>query len=110
VWGETYNGPDDGRNYLEAANAPLAKNLRGKLLLIHGEMDDNVHPALTLQVVDALIKANKDFDMLIVPGATHGVLSTPYATRRLWDYFVRNLLGVEPPAGYEIGRKAQPDH
>lgn len=103
IWGETYNGPDNGKNYLEAANAPLANNLRGKLLLIHGELDDNVHPALTLQVVDALIKANKDFDMLIVPGANHGVMGYPYATRRQWDYFVRNLLGAEPPAGYEIG-------
>lgn len=107
IWGESYNGPDDGQNYLASANAPLAKNLRGKLLLIHGEMDDNVHPALTLQVVDALIKANKDFDMLIVPGANHGVMGYPYATRRQWDYFVRHLLGAEPPAGYEIGAPSQ---
>jgi dipeptidyl-peptidase-4 len=103
IWGETYNGPDDGRNYLEAANAPLARNLRGKLLLIHGDMDDNVHPFLTMQVVDALIKANKDFDMLIVPNADHGVMANGYAQRRLWDYFVRHLLGAEPPAGYQIG-------
>jgi dipeptidyl-peptidase 4 len=103
VWGESYNGPDDGKNYLEAANAPLAKNLRGKLLLIHGDMDDNVHPALTMQVVDALIKANKDFDMLIVPNAGHGVMMEGYAQRRQWDYFVRHLMGAEPPADYRIG-------
>jgi dipeptidyl aminopeptidase/acylaminoacyl peptidase len=104
IWGETYNGPDDGKNYLESANATLAKNLRGKLLLIHGDMDDNVHPFLTMQVVDALIKANKDFDMLIVPNAGHGVMMSGYAQRRQWDYFVRHLLGAEPPADYQIGR------
>jgi dipeptidyl aminopeptidase/acylaminoacyl peptidase len=103
LWGETYNGPDDGKNYLESANSTLAKNLRGKLLLIHGDMDDNVHPSLTLQVVDALIKANKNFDMLIVPNANHGVMMQPYAQRRQWDYFVRHLLGAEPPADYQIG-------
>lgn len=102
-WGETYNGPDNGENYLAAANAPLAKNLQGKLLLIHGDMDDNVPPALTMQVVDGLIKANKDFDMLIVPNAGHGVMREAYATRRMWDYFVRHLMGAQPPAGYRIG-------
>lgn len=105
-WGETYNGPDDGKNYLDSSNAPLAGNLRGKLLLMHGEMDDNVHPALTLQLVDALIKANKDFDLLIMPNVEHGLMSTPYALRRQWDYFVRNLLGAEPPAGYSITAKS----
>jgi dipeptidyl aminopeptidase/acylaminoacyl peptidase len=108
IWGETYIGPDDGKNYLDAANAPLAKNLRGKLLLIHGDMDDNVPPFLTMQVVDALIKANKDFDMLIVPNADHGVMMDGYAQRRQWDYFVRHLLGAEPPADYRIGLPAGP--
>ena len=107
IWGETYNGPDDDRNYLEAANAPLAENLRGKLLLMHGEMDDNVNPALTLQLVDALIKANKDFDLLIVPNAGHGVMGSGYTIRRQWDFFVRHLLGAEPPAGYQIGMAAR---
>lgn len=106
IWGETYNGPDDGRNYLDSANSTLAKNLRGKLLLIHGDMDDNVHPFLTMQVVDALIKANKNFDMLIVPNASHGVMMEGYAQRRQWDYFVRHLLGAEPPADYRIGLPA----
>ncbi len=108
IWGETYIGPDDGKNYLEAANAPLAKNFRGKLLLVHGDMDDNVHPSLTMQVVDALIKANKDFDMLIVPNADHGVMMDGYAQRRQWDYFVRHLLGAEPPSDYRIGLPAGP--
>jgi len=72
-------------------------------MLIHGEMDDNVHPHLTMRLVDQLIKANKDFELLIVPGAEHifvGCLS--YVTRRRWDFFVRHLLGAEPPAGYRL--------
>ncbi len=76
--------------------------MKGKLLLMHGEMDENVHPASTLQVVDALIKANKDFDLLILPNRPHGCVGDPYFVRRRWDYFVRHLAGVEPPPGYEI--------
>ncbi len=63
-----------------------------------GELDRNVDPASTMQVVDALIKADKDFDLLIVPGAGHGVAGGQYAARRQADYFVRHLLGVEPRA------------
>ena len=84
-------------------NARLAKNLRGKLLLITGDMDDNVHPALTLQVANALIAANKDFDLLMLPNRNHQTsFRDPYVLRRLWDYFVRHLLEAEPPAGYRI--------
>jgi len=101
IWGETYLGPDDGHNYADAANAALAANLKGKLLLIHGEMDDNVHPAHTLRLVDALIRANKDFELLIVPNATHLIMNA-YPRRRQWDFLVRNLMGVEPPAGYTM--------
>ena len=73
-----------------------------KLLLIHGDMDDNVHVANTLRVVAALIKEDKDFDMLIVPDADHGVASLPQIIRRIWDYFVRNLAGKEPPVGFHV--------
>jgi dipeptidyl aminopeptidase/acylaminoacyl peptidase len=66
-------------------------------------MDENVSPALTLKLVDALVKANKDFDLLILPNEGHGASLSPYAVRRKWDYFVRNLLGAEPPAQYKIG-------
>lgn len=104
AWGETYNGPDDGSNYLAAANAPLAAKLRGKLLLMHGGADDNVHPALTLQVVQALVDANKDFDLLIVPNAGHDLMAGGYPIRRQWDYFVRHLLGAEPPEEYRIAQ------
>ena len=104
-WGEKYQGllrktPDGKDNYEASANYTLAGNLKGKLLLMHGDMDNNVHPANTLRVVDALIKANKDFDMLIVPDAAHGL--PDYTIRKQWDYFVRHLLGVEPPAGYRM--------
>ena len=101
-WGEKYQGLLEGNNYKAQANAGLAANLRGKLLLAHGDMDDNVPPSLTVQVIEALIKANKDFDLLIMPNANHGFSANPYFTRRKWDYFVRYLLGAEPPQGYEI--------
>ena len=101
-WGEQYQGLLEGDNYKNQANAGLAANLKGKLLLVHGDMDDNVHPAMTLQVVDALVKANKDFDLLILPNRNHSFGLDPYFKRRRWDYFVRNLLGAEPPPGYEI--------
>jgi len=109
-WGERYqgllvkNGPSD--NYAADANQLHAANLRGKLLLAHGGMDDNVPPYNTYLVVDALIKANKDFDLLILPNARHGYgRDGLYMMRRRWDYFVRNLLGAEPPREYEIGKK-----
>jgi dipeptidyl-peptidase 4 len=101
-WGEQYQGLLQGDNYKAQANAGLAANLKGKLLLVHGDMDDNVHPGMTIRVVDALIKANKDFDLLILPNQNHSFGLDPYFTRRKWDYFVKNLLGAEPPSGYEI--------
>jgi dipeptidyl aminopeptidase/acylaminoacyl peptidase len=97
---DTLKGTD---NFEEEANKTHAENLQGKLLLMHGDMDDNVHPAMTIQVVDELIKANKDFDLIIAPNRAHG-LNEPYFVRRRWDYFVRHLLGKEPPAEYEIKR------
>jgi dipeptidyl aminopeptidase/acylaminoacyl peptidase len=74
-------------------NAELAANLKGHLLLVHGEIDNNVHPANTMRLVDALIKANKRFDMLIIPGARHGYAAAqPYFTQRMWDFFAEHLL------------------
>ena len=74
----------------------MAPGLKGKLLLIVGEMDTNVDPASTMQVVNALIRADKDFELLVVPGSNHGAGESPYGRRRRADFFVRNLLGVEP--------------
>ena len=102
VWVEQWMGSEVGEHYVEQSNVTQAGNLEGKLFLIHGELDNNVHPTPTLQLVDALIEANKDFDLLIVPNRYHG-LGGPYVTRRRWDFFVRHLLGVGPPVGYEIG-------
>lgn len=99
-----YLGPmEETDGYELGSNPPLAENLKGDLLLITGDMDDNVHPTMTLKLADALIKANKDFDLMIVPNADHAVTLHPYVIRRKWDYFVRNLLGAEPPNEYEVG-------
>jgi hypothetical protein len=65
-------------------------------------MDNNVPPYNTLLVVNELIKANKDFDLLLLPNRNHGFGNEAYMVRRRWDYFVRYLLGAEPPAGYEL--------
>jgi dipeptidyl aminopeptidase/acylaminoacyl peptidase len=106
-WGEKYQGLLDGDNYKNQVTAELAKNLKGKLFLVHGGMDDNVHPALTFQLVDALIKANKKFDFLIIPNSAHGVTAHSYFTLRLWDYFVEHLQGEQPPIDYKLGKKEE---
>ena len=103
-WGEKWQGllerkPDGTTNYDSQANQNLAKNLKGKLLLVHGTMDNNVPPYNTLLVVSELVKANRNFDLLLLPNRAHGYgPDSQYAMRRRWDYFVRNLLGAEPPA------------
>ncbi|MCC6825829.1 MAG: DPP IV N-terminal domain-containing protein [Acidobacteria bacterium] len=108
-WGERYIGLLNGDNYARQANQVYAKNLKGKLLLAHGTMDDNVPPYNTLLVVDALIKANKDFDLLMIPNARHGFgAANNYMMRRRWDYFTKNLLGVDPPKEYEYLPKQDP--
>ena len=97
-------GADGGADsYNVEANQTEARNLKGHLLLAHGTLDDNVPPDNTLLVVDALIKANKDFDLLMIPNAAHGYgAASNYMMRRRWDYFVRWLLDAEPPKNFEI--------
>lgn len=119
-WGERFEGYPVGSNFEGQANPALAANLKGKLLLVHGEMDDNVHPSGTMQMVDALIAANKDFDLLILPNRNHVMIDLgkgksaaqifdPYFLRRRWDYFVQHLLGVTPPDEFQLRQvKAQP--
>ena len=110
-WGERYQGllvenPDGTDSYDAAANQNLAENLEGKLFLLHGGMDDNVPPYNTLLVVEKLMEANKDFDLLMLPNARHGFGEwSDYVMRRRWDYFVEHLLGAEPPEEYEIGAR-----
>jgi dipeptidyl aminopeptidase/acylaminoacyl peptidase len=107
-WGERYQGPlvknpDGTDNYAIEATQTQAAGLKGHLMLIHGTMDNNVPPYNTLLVADALIKANKTFDMLLIPNAGHGYgAAGNYVMRRRWDYFVKYLLDAEPPHDYVI--------
>ena len=123
-WGERYiglmTGPDgkhttavddskEKSNYTDQANQNFAKNLKGKLLLAHGNMDDNVPPYNTYLIVEALHKANKDYDLIIFPNARHGYgPDSSYMMRRRWDYFVKNLMGAEPPKEYKLTPKTDP--
>jgi dipeptidyl-peptidase 4 len=107
-WAEKWSGllvknADGTTNYDSQANQNFVKNLKGKLLLAHGSMDNNVPLNNTLLVVEALIKANKDFDLLIIPNVAHGYgEASQYMMRRRWDYFVKNLAGNVPPHEYEM--------
>jgi len=108
-WGERYDGLVTQSNYEAQANQVYAENLKGKLLLAHGLLDDNVPPYNTMLVVEALIKANKNFDLVVFPNSPHGYgRYSPYMMRRRWDYFVKNLLGAEPPQEYELRMKPDP--
>jgi len=109
-WGERFQGlltrEGERDSYESQANQLVAGSLRGKLLLAHGAMDNNVPIYNTYLVVDALIKANKDFDLIVYPHARHGFgVDNNYMMRRRWDYFVKHLLGAEPPQEYQIGRR-----
>ena len=95
-WNELWMGCPIGPHYEEQSNVTNAHRLAGKLFLTVGELDRNVDPASTMQVVDALIKADKDFDLLVVPGGGHGIGESAYGKRRRRDFFVRHLMGVEP--------------
>ncbi len=106
-WGEKWQGllerrPDGTTNYDNQANQLLAQNLKGKLLIAWGTMDDNVPPNNSLVLVNELIRHNKDFDVIPFPNRRHGFGNEPYMMRRRWDYFVRHLLGAEPPTAFEF--------
>ncbi len=112
-WGERYQGmlmtAADSAAYEAAANQSRAANLKGKLFLIHGQMDDNVPPYNTQLVVNALMRSGKDFDQIMLPDARHGFgKDSPYIMRRRWDYFVANLQGNLPPREYQIGKPKPP--
>jgi len=94
-WNEQWMGWPIGPHYQEQSNVTQAHRLKGKLLLTVGELDSNVDPASTMQVVNALIKADKDFELVIFPGANHGAGGSSYGVRRRMDFFVRNLLGTD---------------
>ncbi|MDG2368099.1 MAG: DPP IV N-terminal domain-containing protein [Flavobacteriaceae bacterium] len=118
-WGEKWHGllkplgliEKDGKldfdisksNYDIQANQLLVNNLKGKLLLAHGLLDDNVPPSSTFLVVDALINANKDFDLILFPNKRHSYgNSNNYMTRRKWDYFIKHLKNINPPKNFSF--------
>ena len=100
TWGERYEGYPAGDYYKDQANSNYAKNLKGKLLLVHGLLDTGVHPSNVFQLEQALIDANRDYDTLLWPRARHEIPS--YGLRRCWDYFVQNLAGETPPREFEL--------
>jgi dipeptidyl aminopeptidase/acylaminoacyl peptidase len=106
-WNEQWMGWPLGPHYAASSNVDNAYRLQGNLLLVVPEMDTNVDPASTLQVVNALIKANKKHDLLFVPGGGHGA-GGAYGTRLLYDFFVHHLIGVEPPDWNRLGNKSEP--
>jgi len=98
-WAESCDGADNPAAWERASNVEIADRLAGKLLLVHGELDDTAHAIHTLRLADALIDAGKDFELLIVPGAEHLYIDRiAYVRTRCWDFLVRSLMGVEPPA------------
>ncbi len=96
---EAYDGAENPEAWARASNVDIADRLAGKLLLVHGEMDDQVHPDHTLRLADRLIAADRDFELLIVPGAEHTFIDRlAYVRKRGWDFLVRELMGTQPPA------------
>ena len=95
-WNELWMGYPVDSSYIESSNVEQAYRLERPLMLVVGEMDDNVDPASTMQVVNALIKANKDFELVVVPGAGH-TMGDNFGEHKRYDFFVRHLMGVEPP-------------
>ena len=101
-WGEKYQGLVGDADYSHQSSLDLADRLQGRLLLLHGELDDNVHPSNTLALYDAFVQADSDVDLVILAGWGHPCWTHPYYVRRMWDHFVRHLLGAEPPVGYRV--------
>jgi dipeptidyl aminopeptidase/acylaminoacyl peptidase len=100
---EMYNGPFDAAAYAAVSNVDIADRLAGKLLLVHGGLDDSFSPDLTMRLVERLIAADRDFELLIVPSSDHAfVCYDHYINRRRWDFLVRHLMGSEPPADFRL--------
>ncbi|WP_028376602.1 S9 family peptidase [Leeuwenhoekiella sp. MAR_2009_132] len=103
-WPEMYMGYPVDERYEQVSNVTMAPNLKGKLLLVHGGIDDNVNPSGTYKLAEALIKADKDFDLLIIPSQRHGYTGkyNTYFQKKRWNYFIKNLLNKEPLWEYNI--------
>ncbi|WP_439183540.1 DPP IV N-terminal domain-containing protein [Carboxylicivirga taeanensis] len=105
-WPELYMGYPAGENYDEQSNYTHAKNLQGQLLLVHGDQDQNVNPTASMRLAAELIKANKDFELLLIPNKDHSeVYYDNYLIRKRWDFFVRHLHGIQPPKNYQINKQ-----
>jgi dipeptidyl aminopeptidase/acylaminoacyl peptidase len=100
-WNEQWMGWPIGPQYADSSNVENAYRLEGKVLLVVGELDTNVDPASTFQVVNQLIRHNKEFDLLVIPGAGHGP-GGEYGEHKRFDFFVRHLHGVKPPEWQEL--------
>jgi len=100
-WNEQWMGWPIGPHYGASSNVDNASKLKGRLMLVVPELDTNVDPSSTMQVVNALVKASKEFELVVVPGANHGAAS-PITTRKRNDWFVKNLLGLDPPNWNEL--------
>jgi dipeptidyl-peptidase-4 len=101
-WGEKYQGLLGSFDADAQSNLTLADRLEGHLLLIHGELDDNVHPSNTMAMYDAFVQADKDVELVILAGESHPCWRHPFYVRRTWDHLVRHLIGAEPPRGYRV--------
>jgi dipeptidyl aminopeptidase/acylaminoacyl peptidase len=104
-WNEQWMGWPLGPQYVASSNVDNASRLQGHVLLVVGELDTNVDPSSTMQVVNQLIKHDKDFDLLYIPGAGHGA-GGAYGEHKRFDFFVRHLLGLRPPDWTDRDRKA----
>ncbi len=100
-WNEQWMGYPVGEQYKDCSNVENAHLLTRPLMLVVGELDDNVDPASTMQVADALIKAGKDFELVVIPGARH-TMGEGFGERKRYDFFVRNLMNVCPPKWSEV--------
>jgi len=102
IWMDNYMCKKDSMLYFDQSNVSLVNNLKGKLLLMTGDLDDNVHSSMTINLIDALIKANKDFDFLLIPNANHGSVANKYFIKKRWDYFYKFFLDKESPADFKL--------
>jgi dipeptidyl aminopeptidase/acylaminoacyl peptidase len=101
-WNEQWMGSEPGPFWDANSNVQQASKITGRLMIVHGELDENVPLSNSLRLVDALMKANKDFELLIIPNANHPVMARPYFYRRSWDFLTRELLGKTPPQDYAM--------
>ena len=103
-WNEQWMGWPVDSSYVRSSNIENAHQLTRPLMLVVGEKDDNVDPASTMQLADALIRAGKDFELVVIPGASH-TMGESYGDHKRYDFFVRHLLGKNPPSWDELERR-----